>query len=263
METKKKHTLGMVLAGGGVKGAAHIGVLKAMEEYEIKPSCIAGTSAGALAAAFYACGYSCDEIIDLVKSYRFFKIGAFSWSKAGMMDIERLLSGFEPYFKDKNFEDLEVDLQIVATNLVTGFSEVFNSGPMFRPILASCAFPFMFAPVEVNDSLYSDGGIINNFPVETLSGKAEKIIGVYLSPLKNITKDRFTTSLDVADRAYRISNRYDSIRKLDQCTWMINPPELQNYGTFTVSKMEEIYHLGYEYGLRLAPEIKKGLEKNE
>jgi NTE family protein len=257
----KKHKLGMALAGGGVKGAAHIGVFKALEENGITPSLVAGTSAGALAAAFFACGYKSDEVLNLMLTNRFFNIKAIAWSKAGMMDVERTLSVFNPYFKDRTFESLDIELHIMATDIINGNARVFRSGPILKPLMASCAFPFIFAPVDIEDSLFSDGGIINNFPTETVVARSEKTLGVYVSPLRHITKDKLVSSIDVADRAYRISNRYESIRKLEHCTWVINPPELQNYGTFTVSKMLEIYEIGYKYGKELAPLIKKDLEE--
>lgn len=257
-KTKRKHRLGMVLAGGGAKGAAHIGVFKALEENDIRPTCVAGTSAGAMAAALYACEYKAGEILELMVTNKFFSIRGFSWAKPGMLEGEEVLRVFFPYFQGKTFESLNVELHIIATDIITGTAKVFRSGGIFKPLLASCAFPFVFAPVAIGDSLYSDGGIINNFPTETVVSMADKTLGVYVSPLRNITKENLVSSVDVADRAYRISNRYESLRKLDQCTWVINPPELENYGTFTVSKLREIYEIGYQYGKELAPKIKMG-----
>ncbi|MFV0566394.1 MAG: patatin-like phospholipase family protein [Flavobacteriaceae bacterium] len=255
----KKHKLGLVLSGGGVKGAAHIGVLQALEEYDIKPTCIAGTSAGALAGAFYACGYSANEIFRLINEQNFFKLNALTWEHPGMMNIEKLFNAFVPYFEGRTFESLGVELQIATTDIIQGTLKVFDSGPLLKPLFASCAFPFVFAPVEIDGTLYSDGGIINNFPTKDLINKADKTLGVYVSPLRKITKKQLNSALDVADRAYRITNRYESLNKLKDCTWVINPLELQDYGTFTLSKIKEIYHIGYKYGLEIAPKIKEGV----
>lgn len=254
------HELGMVLSGGGVKGAAHIGVLKALEEHNIRPTCVSGTSAGAIAAAFYACGYSSDEIFEVLTTTNFMKFKALSWSKAGMLDPNIFLDFLNSYFKDKTFESLAIELHVATTDIVSGKLKVFNTGPLLKPLLASSAFPFLFAPVSIGDSLYSDGGIINNFPVKTVVEASKKVLGVYVSPLRKIVKNQIKTSMDVADRAYRISNRYSSLNKLNDCTWVIHPPELEKYGTFTLSKIREIYELGYTYGTEVAQWIEQEME---
>lgn len=260
MENPKKHKLAMVLSGGGVKGAAHIGVLQALEEYKIKPTIVAGTSAGALAGAFYACGYSAKEVMKLMTENSFFKFGAFTWAQPGMLDAEKFLSVFCHYFEGKTFESLDIELEIATTDIIKGTLKMFRSGPLLKPLLASCAFPFVFAPIAIDGSLYADGGIINNFPTSGVVSKSEKTLGVYVSPLRKIDKSNLKSAIDVADRAYRISNRYESLNKLNDCTWVINPHELENYGTFTLSRIMEIYRLGYKYGLEIAPRIKEGLD---
>lgn len=260
MKGKKQHRLGLVLSGGGVKGAAHIGVLKALEEHKIQPTFVSGTSAGALAGAFYACGYTAEDVLKLMTENNFFKLGAFTWAQPEMLNAEKFLSVFCSYFENKTFEQLPLELQVATTDIIEGTLKVFNSGPILKPILASCAFPFVFAPIKIGKSLYADGGIINNFPIEGVAAKTDTILGVYVSPLRKITQNNLTSAIDVADRAYRISNRFESINKLKQCTWVINPPELEQYGTFTLSKIREIYDLGYQYGSEIAPKIKKELD---
>ncbi len=258
----KKHELGLVLSGGGVKGAAHIGVLQALEEHDIKPTCISGTSAGALAGAFYACGYSAAEIFKLINEQNFFKLNALTWDHPGMIDIEKFFSAFLPYFENKTFESLNIELQVATTDIISGKLKIFNSGPLLKPLLASCAFPFIFAPVVIDDVLYSDGGIINNFPTKHVTNTTNKTLGVYVSPLRKITKNQLNSAIAVADRAYRITNRYESLNKLEDCTWIINPPELENYGTFTLSKIEDIYKIGYKHGTAMAKKIKEDLTHN-
>ncbi|WP_299535607.1 patatin-like phospholipase family protein [Ulvibacterium sp.] len=254
------HNLGMVFSGGGVKGAAHIGVLKALEEHDIKPTCVAGTSAGAMAAAFYACGYKSDEVLGLMTSRNFLKFSSLSWAKAGMLEPKLFLKVFADFFRDRTFESLDIELHVATTNIVEGSLRVFTKGPILKPLLASCAFPFIFSPVPIEESLYSDGGIINNFPTESVVKRCKNTLGVYVSPLRKITKEQLRNSIDVADRAYRISNRYESMSKRQQCTWVIEPPELEHYGTFTLSKIKEIFEIGYTYGNQMVERIHSDLE---
>lgn len=253
----KPHKFGLALSGGGVKGAFHVGVLKALQEHNIKPSCIAGTSAGALAGLFFASGYNMDDVFKLMTTNSFFSVKAFTWKKPGLLDTRKVLSIFCSLFEKLTFEDLETELHIVTTDIVKGHVEIFNKGAVLQPLLASCAFPFVLSPIHIGDSLYADGGVLNNFPTEIVTLKAQKTLGIYLSPLRETTVTQLTSTIDVVDRIYRISNRYESIKKLNQCTWTINPQELKKYGTFTVSKITEIYDLGYQYGTEMIPKIKE------
>ena len=120
MQHNKQHSFGLVLSGGGVKGAAHIGVLKALEEHNIKPSFVSGTSAGALAGAFYACGYSSDDVLKLMTENNFFKLGALTWTQPGMLNAEKFLSVFCSFFEGKTFEDLDIELQVATTDIIAG-----------------------------------------------------------------------------------------------------------------------------------------------
>ncbi len=256
MRTNK---LGLVLAGGGVKGAAHLGVIKAMIEHGVEASIIAGTSAGALAGAFYAAGYHPEQVIELLDKNRTFSFNAFSWNKPGLLNTGKFEPILESFFGSKTFNDLDRRLRVVATDLIQGKGAVFSSGPLLKPLMASCAFPFIFSPVEIGNSLYCDGGVVNNFPVEAVKEHVHYTLGIYISPLKKINKDELYHTFSIMDRIYRISNRYSALEKLNSCDWVINPPEMERYGTFTLSKMKEIYDLGYSYGNLIMPRIKERL----
>ena len=258
MESSK---IGLVLAGGGAKGVAHLGVMKAMREYGVDADIVSGTSAGALAAAFYASGFEPEEVMEIFLDPNIFKFKGFNWTKPGMLEPERYLSFVEKYFGNRSFEDLNKKLIVVATDLISGKIKVFNSGSMVKPLYATCAFPFVFSPVAIGDSLYSDGGIIDNFPVEQVTGTKRRVLGVYVSPLSNIQKENLKRTHHVLDRVYRISNRYSSLEKISECTWVVNPPELQNYGTFNLSKIQEIFDIGYKHGLEVMPEIAEQLSE--
>ncbi len=255
----KKHDLGIVFSGGGIKGAAELGVLKAMEENDIKAGCVAGASSGAVVAALYAYGYSSEEILKIFEETELLTFKYFSWSKPGLMDTEKYKTILGPYFKNATFETLDKELYVVATDLILGKSVVFHSGEVLLPVLASCAFPLMFSPIEIGNSLYSDGGIINNFPVETIVDKAKYILGIHVSPLQELDKTQLKKTYQVLNRVYRISNRFSSLEKFDKCTWVINPLELQRYGTFSSQSSKEVFDIGYAHGITIIPKIRKAL----
>ena len=253
-------TLGIVFGGGGVKVAFSMGFVEVLQQHGIQATHVSGTSAGAMASAFYALGIPAREVLEIFKGIKMYSLSSFTWTKAGMLDMDSFANDFEEYFGDKKFEDLDVQVSVVATDLISGHTRVFDRGPMIKPLLASCAFPGVFSPVEIDEVLYSDGGVINNFPVEEVKPHVDKTLGIYVSPLRNMTKEDFKSTFTVLDRIYRISNRADSMEKFRDCDWLINPPELIDYGTFSMSSMDELYELGRKYGQESIEGIMAGLK---
>ncbi|MFT4521809.1 MAG: NTE family protein, partial [Bacteroidia bacterium] len=202
MSIKTSPTIGLVLSGGGLKGAAHVGVLEAMQEFGLEATYISGASAGAIAGAFYAAGHSPDNLLKFFKDFSLFHFSRLTRRKAGFLDSEKFYKDLEKYFPTDSFEVLNKELYITATNLVEGTSKVFTSGELIRPILASAAFPGIFSPVIIGNEIYADGGILNNFPLEPVRGKCDLIIGVDVSPLKKPNIQDFKYAHRVMQRAY-------------------------------------------------------------
>ena len=96
--------------------------------------------------------------------------------------------------------------------------------------------------------------------IRTKRPQTNKTLGIYVSPLRNMTKEDFKNTFTVLDRIYRISNRADSMEKFQDCDWLINPPELIDYGTFSMSSMDELYELGRKYGQESIEGIMAGLK---
>src|SRR4028118_1365387 len=109
-------SVGLVLSGGGSKGLAHAGVFRFLEEQEIKPSQIAGSSAGAIVAAMYAFGKSPDEILSFFKSIYFFHWKHFTFKKAGLIDSDSFKHYFTNVFKDATIGDLPIQVHITGTD---------------------------------------------------------------------------------------------------------------------------------------------------
>lgn len=252
---KDKTQFGLVLSGGGTRGMAHIGAIKAMEEYGIRPSYIAGTSSGAVVGAFYAAGYSSDEMLDFFKKTPFFSFSHYTFWKPGFLDADKFYPIFKEYFPDDRFESLQKQLFIPATDIINGQSKIFSSGQLIRPMIASAAVPGVLSPLEINGVLYSDGGILNNFPIEPLQAHCDKIIGIYLSPIKEIKLNTLKTSYSVMERAYHLATAKDSIQKFPLFDKIICPEELYPYGTFDMYSLETIFQIGYETAQRELKEL--------
>jgi NTE family protein len=195
-----EYKIGLVLSGGGVKGVAHIGVLKALAEHGIYPDCISGSSAGAMVGALYASGKSPDEIFEIFQKSAIFKFSNFAVGKPGLIDLEKFKPYFSKYFPEDSYEALKYKLFICTTDLIRGRGKIFQKGPLVDTILASSAFPMVFSPYNINGTLYVDGGIVNNFPVEPLLGKCDYILGVFVNPLKKVTTNKVSNSFRVMER---------------------------------------------------------------
>lgn len=240
-----EHDLGIVLSGGGTRGLGHVGVLKALDEAGVEPRVLAGTSAGAIVAALYAAGYSADEMLEFFVEKNPLKFSKLSLAKPGFFDTDKVVADFLEYFPDNSFEALEKRIYLTATDLVEARPEIFASGPLIPAILASASTPLVFTPTEIEGHWYSDGGIVNNFPVEPLLGHCNVILGVYVSPLRPIRERDLQNSLAVSQRAFEIGMYYASKRKFHLCDLVFCPQELSRFGPFDTKHFEEILEIGY------------------
>jgi NTE family protein len=261
MAEENKYKLGLVLSGGGFRGAAQIGVIKAMEEFEIEADIVAGVSAGALVGSMYACGEKHDKILDFFKNARLFQFSHYTYSKPGLLDSDRFIDYISTYLPHTKYEELKKPLYIIATDMLNGSLTVFSSGELNIKILASCAFPFIFSPVEIDGSYYSDGGILNNFPVETIRDKCELMLGVFVNPVKIIDKNELNNSLKVLERAFSISTSIVHQRKFNLCDFVIVPESLHKYNIFDRKNIDKIFQAGYQSALPVIEKMKKQMEK--
>ncbi len=246
--------LGLVLSGGGARGAAHIGVFKAFEEYNISPTHISGTSVGAIVGALYAGGVHWSEILNFLKNTSVFHTKRFAFNKPGFIDTEKFYDDLKAYFPRDNFDVLEKHLFITATNVLTGSLKVFSKGQLIKPVIASASFPGIFTPTAINGSYYIDGGILNNFPVEPLKKHCDKIIGVFINSLKKVSIKDLKHSYSVADRALKIRLASESITKFPECDVVISPKDLSDYAIFGMTKIDDIFELGYSTTIKVLKE---------
>lgn len=245
MEDRK---CGLVLSGGGHRGIAHLGVLQFLEEQNIHPSVIAGTSAGSIVGALYAIGKKPEEILDLFQSISFFNWNYLTYQKPGIFDIDRLGIYLDNEFGDKTIGDLDKDVYIVATDMLRGKLKIFNKKTLVKKaILASCALPGLFSPVEIDHVIYSDGGMLNNFPANIIQGQCDYLIGCNVNPLVTTTVDKLNTIKSITIRSFEIMMSNNAHLHKNLCDWYLEPADLSNYFTFESSKnkMKEMYDIGY------------------
>jgi NTE family protein len=182
MAVPRRLTLGVALGGGFARGMAHIGALKVLEEENIPVDYVAGTSVGAIIGAAYCGGMTAAELADMARTLRFSDFARWTLSRYGFCSSDRMVRFFARTLKQHNFEDLAIPLAITATEFRTGEAVVFTKGALVDPIRASCAYPGMFLPVEIDGHSYIDGMLAYAVPTTPLRNMgADRVIGIYLS----------------------------------------------------------------------------------
>lgn len=201
-DTHKK--IGVALGGGAVLGASHIGILRSLEEHDLQPDLIAGTSIGALIAALYAFGVSSERMEEIAVNLKWLDISSISLSKMGLLSNEKLKEIIKEHIGSKNIEDAEIPLAIVTTDLSSGEKVVLREGDLATAIMASTCIPGIFIPVETDGRLLVDGGLVENVPVSALREMgAERIIAVDINAYRLYNKpddivEVVTNALDIA-----------------------------------------------------------------
>ena len=222
----KSKSIGLVFSGGGSKGLAHAGVIKYLEEKNIKPTQMAGTSAGSIVGALYSWGKTPEEILEFFKSIYLFHWKHLTFKKAGLIDSESFRSYFYSIFNDAVLSDLKIPIQITATDMVRGKLKIFSpKTKIVDAILASSSFPGIFSPYEIGGSIYSDGGILNHFPTDILQGQCDIVIGVYVSPIQKIEAKDLHSIKAVTTRAFDILSANTNMHKFNICDWVIEPKD--------------------------------------
>lgn len=177
--------VGLVLSGGGTKGIAHAGVLKFLAEKNIDIDVLSCCSAGSIVGCLHAVGKTPEEILEFFNSVYFFNWKHFAFNQPGLVSSVIFRNYLNPIFGEMKLGDLDKDVRIVATELVRGTEKIFEkSFKIVDAIIASCSIPGVTTPYIIDDEMYCDGGVLNNFPADIIRDDCDKLIGVFVSPRK-------------------------------------------------------------------------------
>lgn len=236
-DMKNKKT-GLALGGGAVLGAAHVGVLEAINDLDIEINYIAGTSIGALIAAFFAFSTNLKEIKKIASELKWIDITGMSLSRYGLLSNEKLGQLVIDSIGDKNLEDSDIPLAMVATDVTNGSKVILDKGSVANAVMASTCIPGIFIPVEINEKLLVDGGIVENLPINTTRGMgAEYVIGVDLNAKRTYSKP--DNIFDVIINSFHLMMKQSVKLQVENADLLITP----DLGAFNMSDMNQVDEL--------------------
>ncbi len=291
--THGKPRLALVMSGGGARGAAHVGVLRVLEELHVRPDLIVGTSMGSIIGGLYAAGYTPDQLEDLIHST--------DWKDVFVDAVERRdrsyrrkgddatflipgklrFKGFKPYIAPSifggqqlelllrslemavqtspSFEDFPIPFRAVALDLGSGEAVILDKGSLATAMRASMSVPGMFSPVKLDGKLLVDGGEVANLPVGIAQSLgAQSIIAVDItSPL--VTSEEIDTLFSVMNQwssFSAVANRVADIKKMRPGDVLITP-ELKDIGFISFDKVNDAIAIGEASARAVAEDLKR------
>ena len=265
----------LVLSGGGIKGYAHLGILRVLERENIKIDYITGTSIGALIGTLYSIGYSIDDIekvLDIINVENFLETGSdttnlpldkkeslkkysfyinfdnelnFSLPKGLKGNRETYLvvkNLLKNYANIKNFDDFPIPLRIIATNLNTGETKAFSKGDVSKILIASMAIPTIFEPVEIDENIYVDGLVSRNLPVEEAYDMGADLVIASDIGAPIVKKDNYNI-LSVLSQISTIQSSNITNVSREKASILISP-NIKDISAIDSSKKNDLINLG-------------------
>lgn len=239
----KQYKIGLVLSGGGARGYAHLGVIQALNEAEIFPDVISGTSAGALIGVLYADGYTPKEILGLINCISRLDFMRPALPREGLLQINGLIKIMRSSLRSKKFSDLKIPLFVSATDMNNGKAVYFSEGDLFDPVIASASIPVLFQPVKINNISYVDGGVLDNLPIKPIENKCIILIGSFVNAVGY--QEKISGLINIAERTFMISMSKEISEKAKKFDLFVAPPELRKYKILDPEKANELFEIGY------------------
>ncbi|MEM0994373.1 MAG: patatin-like phospholipase family protein [Bacteroidota bacterium] len=260
----KKYKIGLALSGGVFRGVAHVGVIQALQEHEIEADAIIGTSAGAIAGALYAANKTPAEMMDFVQQWAWIKAVRPSFTIDGLTSLAFLKEHLEHHIGHDRFEDLSKPFFAGVTNMNEGTLEAMNAGSLTDVVMASCSIPLVFKPVEIDGTVYVDGGIMSNLAIEPLRSQCDILIGVNVMSQGTVESKNLHNVLSIAQRLFYLGIVANSKENIDKCDLVIEP-EVGSYSVFKILTKDftNIYEAGYEAAMRKMPQIIELIEERK
>lgn len=250
---KKKKKIGLCLGGGGTRGYAHLGAIKAFEEYGIKFDMVAGTSVGSLVGALYCSNINFERMYEISKTIQPKEIrkSKFGFMPSSTTGLQNLIKNNVPYL---NLEELPTKLFVVAVDLKTGVEYNFEHGEIASIVAGSCAVPAIFTPVSYKDYYLIDGGVMNNIPANVLKQYGcDIVITVDVNSTRGSGTDS-TRTVDAIMASFGIMMKNNSKSGYTYSDLIIKP-DIKKYKSTKVEGADEMIQEGYNATMALMPQI--------
>lgn len=283
-----RQQIALVLAGGGGRGAAHIGVLKVLERHGIKPDFVCGSSIGAVIGALYCAGLPVERIEELTLNGELKKgilPSGIKWQAVKALPLFALKSLLQLHpaiglysgktvtkliernvpENERNIEDLKIPFAAIAVDMRNTRPVWITKGNLADAVRASASVPFVYKPVKMNGSLLVDGGIRENLPTEVAKAAGSRyVIGVRLhSTLEQKKHSDFTSFLDFSDRILTILMAEIESKSVAEANAVIEP-EIKDTNTYSFSRedLSKAVLAGEEAAEKALPEILRELNRS-
>ena len=236
--------IGLALGSGAALGAAHVGVLKAIEEFDIQVDYVAGTSIGAVVGAFYAFGMPIDQIEDIALDLNWPDVSGITLPKLGLFSNHELGEFLDGRLGDIQFRDLDKPLAVMATNITDGTKVILDKGDVSNAVKASACVPVLYEPVEIDGQLLVDGGLMESIPLSALKKMgASHTIGVDLKSERKYQKPR--NILDILNNSFEIALKHLANVNVTDIDVLIQP-KLGEFSRTDTKNSDKMIRRGYE-----------------
>lgn len=246
--SRKPYKLGLVLSGGGARGFAHAGALKALEEVGIRPDIIAGVSAGSVVTVMYAAGMAPEEIVKAFGDVKFGDLAELGVPRDGFFTMDGFKKFLRKHIPYENIEDLPLPAMVCATDLDNNKSVAFSEGTLVDCVAASCSIPIIFKPARIDGVTYVDGGVLANLPAWALRDKCKYLIGINCSPMPARGKPK--SLMDIAHRTYDLLVKNNSLPQMELCDLAITIDDVASYKVFNLKEIRRVFRSGYDNTLK-------------
>ncbi|WP_110953108.1 patatin-like phospholipase family protein [Anaerosinus massiliensis] len=254
--------IGLALGSGGLRGIAHVGVLKVFEKEGLSIDYIAGCSIGSLIGALYCSGHSADTILKLAQN-----LGRRHWldflvTRMGLFSGEKIIETMSLLTKKNCFSQLDIPLAVVATDLNTGQEVVFTEGLVSTAVRASVSVPGVFVPYALEDMLLVDGAVLNPTPIDVAFDMgADIVIAVDLAYTNSQSKinnifDVILQSIDIMERELRkYRHKQDNV--------ILIKPDVAHISPSSFDHIDECFLIGERSTYGILEELHKMIENQE
>ena len=287
--------IGLALSGGGARGLAQIGVIKALEEAGIRTNDIAGTSIGSIIGGAYAAGYTVhnmdstvintdwDQLLSLNNSSERRELFIDQKISEDRSLLTLRLNGLSPVIPtsfneglrlsnyltllclnapvvpEKNFDNLYINYRAVCTNLINGSEVVLKSGSLARAMRASSSVTFLLSPVKIDSLTLVDGGLVSNIPVDAVSAMGSEYIIAVNTTSKLHDKDELEMPWNIADQTVSIPMKKLEQIELSNANFLLEP-EIKRWSSTDFIKIDSLMLAGYNYTKQFTPIIRKQID---